>query len=392
MTRDSAPDKISYQIILLCHRANILKMFQADFEGILTLIAILLSWFLAVVLFRVGTPDSVARKLSLLLVFEGITLGSSDAWLNLLTSPDDLYQRFEWLSPAQTIIHTFGDCGMIALYPPFLAAALRTPLTRPFAGKRGRNISLAMAVLLYVFVFLNQNNIGFTVLYLALSMIFTYAFIASVNGWYVARGAARSSARIFALAFGFRDICWGIIYTTGIWIMRIEPELLHAEPPGWYIIYTLGTLVAVPLIAYGILSNQLFDIDLRIRWTIKQSTVAAAIVAIVFAVSEGASMFLSAELGNVFGLLAAAVVMFFLAPLQSFAERVATMAMPNTQNTPEYTAYRKMRVYESAVAEAQMEDGISHKERALLIRLRDSLGISEADAEAIETELINGAR
>lgn len=37
----------------------------------------------------------------------------------------------------------------------------------------------------------------------------------------------------------------------------------------------------MPLIAYGILRGQLFDIDLRIRWTIKQSTLAGAIVAII---------------------------------------------------------------------------------------------------------------
>jgi hypothetical protein len=36
---------------------------------------------------------------------------------------------------------------------------------------------------------------------------------------------------------------------------------------------------------------------------------------------------------------------------------------------------------------AQQECGISQKERSLLARLRDSLGISESDAEAIESEL-----
>jgi len=61
--------------------------------------------------------------------------------------------------------------------------------------------------------------------------------------------------------------------------------------------------------------------------------------------------------------------------------------MPNTQNTPEYAAFRKMQVYEEAVAEAHYEDGVSAKERALLNRLRDSLGISAADAEAIEREI-----
>jgi hypothetical protein len=46
-----------------------------------------------------------------------------------------------------------------------------------------------------------------------------------------------------------------------------------------------------------------------------------------------------------------------------------------------------MQVYEEAVAEALHEGGISTKERALLERLRDSLGISEVDAESIESDL-----
>ena len=79
--------------------------------------------------------------------------------------------------------------------------------------------------------------------------------------------------------------------------------------------------------------------------------------------------------------------MFFLAPLQSFGERVASAAIPNTKNTPEYAAFRKMQVYEAAFAEAQHEDGISERERALLNRLRDSLDISASDALAIEDEL-----
>lgn len=43
-------------------------------------------------------------------------------------------------------------------------------------------------------------------------------------------------------------------------------------------------------------------------------------------------------------------------------------------------------VYEEAVAEAHYEGGISAKERALLDRLRDSLGISEVDAATIESD------
>lgn len=363
-------------------------MFQADLEGILSLIAVLLSWALAVILFRVGSAGSVARKLAVLLVFEGITLGSSDAIFNLLVSPADLYQQYPWLDTVQHIIHTFGDCGMIALYPPFLAAALQTRLTRPFGRKRMRNGLTILSTMLFLVAMFGPMLMSITLLYVAMILVFGFAFVASVNAWYIATGAARSRAMIFVLAFGFRDICWGIIYLHGIWLMWFKPELLESfVVPDYYIIYSLGTLFAVPLIAYGILRTQLFDIDLRIRWTIKQSTVAGIFVAVMFVISEGASQYLSDELGAVAGLLTAGVLMFFLAPLQSFGERVASAAMPNTKNTPEYAAFRKMQVYEAAFAEAQHEDGISERERALLNRLRDSLDISASDARAIEDEL-----
>lgn len=365
-----------------------MAMFVADPRGILALIAVAMCWSLAVVLFRVGNPGSVARKLSLLLIIEGVTLVSSSSVDFLLASPVDFWARHPGLSRAEMWVHTMGDCGMLLLYPPFLAIALRTPLTRPFANGRVQIALAGVSIALVFLVMLTPLQIGGTLLYVALSLVFGFALVASIQAWRAASGAARIKARVFVLAFGFRDVCWGILYGLAVWELWTGTYTFVSEPVQLrYFIYMLGTLIAVPLIAYGILRNQLFDIDLRIRWTIKQSTLAAAILAIIFFISEAASQFLSAELGNVLGLLAAAVVMFFLAPLQRFAERVATVAMPNTQNTPEYLAHRKMQVYEAAVMEAQQDGGISQKERLLLIRLRDSLGITEVDAKAIEEDL-----
>ena len=348
-----------------------------------------MSWTLAVVLFRVSSPGSVARRLSLLLVIEGVTLGSSNAPLFITTSIPDFFAAHPNFATAGSFVHLFGDCAMLALYPAFLAEALRTTITRPFASAPGHAALLLISVSLFLFVALGPDpRVGWSLLYLALVTTFVYALAASVHAWRTATGAARSRALIFALAFGFRDLCWGYNYAFATWEMwwSTNPNAGYEADLG-YVCYILGTLVAVPLIAYGILRTQLFDIDLRIRWTIKQSTVAGIFVALMFFISEAASTFLSAELGNLAGLLAAAVLMFFLSPLQRFADRVASAAMPNTKNTPEYAAFRKMQVYESALAEAQHEGGISDRERALLVRLRDSLGISEADAETIEREL-----
>ena len=370
-------------------------MLKFDALGCLGLAAVVLCWGLAAVMYRVQSAGGIARMLALLLVVEGIMLVSTgyiDMFLTASVRGHSAYPT--WLF-SEEIVHTFGDCAMLALYPPFLALALQTKLTRPFANKRMR-IALAAASLVLVFaVLFSPMEIGATLLYLILSLLYGFALVVSMHAWYTTQaGAAHSRARSFAIAFGFRDVCWGLVYAGAIWLIFTgkyaitEPNADDPEQKALAILYACGTLFYVPLIAYGILRTHLFDIDLRIQWTIKQSTVASVFVAIFYLVSEGADRLLSSELGNIAGLLAAALVMFFLAPLQRFADRVASAAMPNTQNTAEYAVFRKMQVYQEAVAEAHYEGGVSAKERALLNRLRDSLGISAVDAESIENELI----
>ncbi|HMB60200.1 MAG TPA: hypothetical protein VKN35_09840 [Xanthomonadales bacterium] len=372
-------------------------MFQPDPWGILALIAVAMCWTLAGVLFRVSTPGSVARKLSLLLVVEGVTLGFSDAPMFLLTSPENFINAYPWFASVTAIIHFLGDCALLALYPAFLAVALQTKMTRVFSTKRARNGLLIAATLLFLFVISTFfivslspfKTFSYSLLFFSLILTFGYAFVASIQAWKNATGAARSRALIFLLAFGFRDLCWGTVYADGIWAtLTGRSQFPDGQVDFGFILYILGTLVAVPLIAYGILRTQLFDIDLRIRWTIKQSTLGFSIVSIIFLLSEGAEILISSQLGTVGGLVGAAVAAILFAPLKLFAERVASAAMPNTKNTPEYTSKRKLQVYESALAEALHEEGISTRERALLKHLRVSLGISETEAEAIESKLV----
>jgi len=62
-------------------------------------------------------------------------------------------------------------------------------------------------------------------------------------------------------------------------------------------LYALAVIIYVPLVAYGVMRVQLFDVDLRIKRTLKRSTVAAAFVATFFVVSEFAGIYLSGQLG-----------------------------------------------------------------------------------------------
>ena len=372
-------------------------MLQIQFIGILGLFAIAACWGLAIALFRVGTAGDVARKLSMLLVIEGVTLLSA-GFPEFVFGKDQqfLVDQYPAAGISAFIVHHMGDAALLALYPPFLAVALQTRLTRPFSAKKMRIAVAVISALVFFSVMASagywDSPLGNLVLYLAMTLMFGFGLIASLHAWRIAkRGIARERAGIFALAFGLRDLGWGLSFGIFAWLNWTHPDPNSMPDVAWLgkFVYALGTLLSVPLIAYGILRARLMDIDLRVRWTIKQSTLAALVVTLVYLISEGADRFLSAELGNFMGLLAAAIIVFFLAPLQRFAEKVASAAMPNTENTPEYRAHRKMQIYEAAVAEALPDGNISDRERALLDTLRDSLGISQADAEALEREVFS---
>lgn len=106
--------------------------------SILTLFALAMCWSLSVVLFRVGARGSVGRKLALVLVVEGLALATSGTIETLFGSPHDIYARHPTFSTLEMMLHALADCGMLVLYPPFLAAALRTRWTRFFSDRRAR--------------------------------------------------------------------------------------------------------------------------------------------------------------------------------------------------------------------------------------------------------------
>ena len=366
-------------------------MIRADAVAAFGAVAIALCGMLAVVLFRAGPRGSVARRLSLLLSVEGATLATSGV-LDFFLSPEvRAAHGYALWGQVSFLVHLAGDGTILALYPLFLANVLDSPIVRPFAHRGARRAVVGVAAGLVLLAYGTPFTVGVVTLYVGMVSLFVFALVASVHAWHRAPdGPARERAGAFALAFGMRDVCWGIAYAWGIELVRSGAG---SDPSAWshgfYAVYVAGTVLAVPGIAYGILRTQLFDVDLRVKWTIRQSTLAGAFVAVLYLVTEGAERLLSSELGAVAGLLAAAALVFFLAPLQRFADGVAQAAMPNTRDTPEYLAFRKLQVYEAAFVDAFRDGGITSKERALLDRLRESLQISRVDAAALEQDLPN---
>ena len=111
--------------------------------GMTGLVATAACWALAVLLYRVSTTGTVARKLSILLVIEGVVLVTAGFPQFFFDVPDSFYELHPTIEFLRLLIHIVGDTSMLALYPPFLALALNTSLTRPFAGTRSR-IGLAI--------------------------------------------------------------------------------------------------------------------------------------------------------------------------------------------------------------------------------------------------------
>lgn len=176
-------------------------------------------------LFRVSTTGSVARKLAFLLVFEGLVLVTAGYPDFAFDIPFSIYDSHPMLNFFAGLLHHGSDVVMIALYPPFLALALNTSLTRPFAGKRARiGLAIGSAVLGLVVV-ITDSPVATTLLYFVVMLLFVYALVASIHAWRTAkRGINRQRAGIFALGFGVRDLGWGLTYAIGAWVMWTQAD------------------------------------------------------------------------------------------------------------------------------------------------------------------------
>jgi hypothetical protein len=357
---------------------------------------------MAALVYRAAPRRSQNRRLALLLALEG-------SWL---------FAEFglEFLAAdAATAYATTGLWGALLVAVPWAYLAflgtLDTPLAAPLRGRGAVAIlavgAMASAALVVIFPaeFATYGPSAYAsfspfpgpwigAFNAAVSIVWLYALAVAFSAWRrVPRGSPRkAAAKAYLVAVGFRDA----IVTVGAFnlALAIFNSGAAAAASGLFTVSLLSIpvvyLVSEVLLAYGILKTQLFDVDLRLQWTVKQSTVAAAFVAVFFLASEGAQLVLAESVGPLVGLVAAAVLVFALAPLQRAAERVAHTAMPNVRDTAEYRLVRKREVYRAALEGALQDGVVTEKERDILARLQDELGLSATEARALEREATPG--
>lgn len=347
---------------------------------------------LAAVIFLARPDRPQNRRLATLLVLESALFGCGEGLMYLTDDPSSTY-AYQAVSYA---------CGAAV---PFLFlrfyATLENPLSRIL---RWRPLDAALVAAAFLFpahvVLATPRYVARVVpatdgaavwdivwgdltfyVFFAYLVVVLLGFLVSAWTWREAKdGLARRQARLYFAAFGARDAL--LIFA----IVSIVSGSTLPFPSAW--VGVAGYLAFLPLLSYAMLKTQLFDIDLKIKWTIRRGTVAAAFVGVFFVVSELAQRLFEARFGTIFGLIAAGLLVFVLAPLQRAADRVADTAMPRVQGTPAYVAFRKMEVYKAALEGAVQDGEISPRERGMLQRLRVSLDIPEADALAMERDVV----
>ncbi|MFW6078816.1 MAG: hypothetical protein ACODAE_04300, partial [Gemmatimonadota bacterium] len=359
----------------------------------------LVAWGAAVLVIRTAPHRPVNRRLFALLVLEGIFSGAGFGLLFLIDH-----------AGAAFALGTVSAAAMIALpfhYLSFLGASLKTPLVAPFVGRPAviglTALSLAAAgwVLIAPELFITQPyhpdwatwNFRFRDLGQRGAQLhgvgYIFGLIAALSAFRRTRpgSAARSRAKWFAIAFGARDGSIGIM-------QLLYPVIRPVPFWGDFLYNPVQGLVFfgyVLLLVYGVLRTQLFDIELKIKFALKHSTVAAAIAGGFFIGSEALETVVPVD-SPLLSVLAAAAIVAALRPIQRLAERFTNRVMRGVEDSPRYLGARKLEVYQAAL-EGAIEDGvITERERTILVRLRDQLEIPTVEADRMERDVVDRAR
>jgi hypothetical protein len=356
--------------------------------------AFVAAWCCAIVALRTDPRRTLNQKLSLILILEGLFAGGAMGLLFFFENPTIV-----------TALVTCGVAAMVALpfqYLSFLAASLHTPLVAPFRS-RGATVLLGLAstvAALFVFakphLFISElyrpgwapwnfQNVELGVRGTQLQgIVYLFGLIAAVTAYFRTRkgSVARNRAKWFAIAFGFRDVFAGFI--------QLLYPYLRPDPFWGDFVYNPGQALAysgyVLLLAYAVLRFQLFKIDLKVKFVLQQSTVGALIVGGFIVGSEVLESFVPVS-GTVLNIIVAVAILIVLRPMQRLALSITDGLMRNVQNTPEYLEVRRLEVYRAALEGAFKDGLITEKERSILDHLRDSLGISQVEAVALEKEI-----
>jgi uncharacterized membrane protein YebE (DUF533 family) len=164
----------------------------------------------------------------------------------------------------------------------------------------------------------------------------------------------------------------------------------YLQGPVAQVVLGLWRLSLPVLVTYALLRYQLFDLNVKLKWTINRGALATPFLAVFFIVTQATENFLN-QFGILAGSVAAGLLLFALEPLQKVAVRLSDRAMPQTKALPQLSSDERLSLYREQVALAWHDGSLSRKERVMLDTLRERLGLSHAQAARLESQVTSAA-
>lgn len=357
--------------------------------GVVSAVAALFAFVMAALVYFTRPSVAANRRLALLLVAEGVwVLGGSGIIY--------LTDRAAFAYASQALDET-ALLALPALTMAFLAT-LETPLARPFRRVPVQVALLVATVAAEAWWFANPRRFiagveadpGYAawearfgpdhlVAILVLGAVSLFGLAAAIDAYVRTLPGTPARRRQGALLLAFGALGLGLAFFT-LFVRFLTPlgggAVLDAE---YYLMGTALTVLAhVPLLAYGILRTQLFEIDLQLKRVFRWAAIPGA-VAFVFALAG----FVLHELAGVgvaqSALVAAAVaspVLLFAVPLSRVAAKLSAFALPGVADTPDYQAARRLELYRSALEDAFAKGAVTDRDATFLEDMRERLGIA----------------
>ncbi len=212
-------------------------------------------------------------------------------------------------------------------------------------------------------------------------IIATWALVAALQH---SRQRQDRQATAYLAAFALRDIAVVALFSAALvaksnaWAANnFEITLLVVK------VALLGHLVSV---IYGVMSGLVLGLDDQVRTTIQKALVLVAVSAVFLVVTEGAEILIGVD-SPLLAILAAGVITMVFQPVQLLAQRLSARLFPGSSSGHDMDHQERLDLYGRQFAIAVMDGRIQSKEREMLDRLREALGLSPDEAGHIEARL-----
>lgn len=198
----------------------------------------------------------------------------------------------------------------------------------------------------------------------------------------------RRRANAYLGAFLVHDLSFLHILVAAVPINTGWVSPVGAWAEYWFIAMAVNavllTVAFLPLLLYGVLTGRLVDVDARFRVGITQTTAVGIVAAIFFVIVESVEQLFDFS-NAAFSVAVAGGLFLAFRPVQRFSERIATRLVPAGKPLAEMDQDERLRLYRDQVALAHADGTVTSAEEEMLALLRKRLGITAAQARAVDS-------